>query len=221
MPPKPAIGRESEFPPSVSVRLGQALRRYFVTGLATLFPVVVTTFLLVQIFKFVDGFLGKALGFQIPGLGLLVTILVVFLVGVLSIHFFGRVLFRTLELLLMRLPIVRKVFPAVKQLAQFLFSEEARQTAFRRVVLVQYPRAGAYSLAFVTNETKTSATGTPQTLLTLLIPNPPSPFTGPIIFVPQQDVIPLDLSVEDAVKLIVSGGVVTSPLQAAKPSNPR
>jgi uncharacterized membrane protein len=203
------------------VRLRQALRRYFVTGLATLFPVAVTIWLLVQIFKFADGLLGKALGFQIPGLGLLVTILVILAVGVLSIHFFGRLLFRTLELLLMRLPIVRKVFPAVKQLAQFIFSEEARQTAFRRVVLVQYPRAGAYSLAFVTNESKTSATGSPQTLLTLLIPNPPSPFTGPIIFVPQQDVIPLDLSVEDAVKLIVSGGVVTSPLNAAAPSKPR
>jgi len=82
-------------------------------------------------------------------------------------------------------------------------------------VLVQYPRPGAYSIAFVTNESRTSATGTPQTLLTLLIPNPPSPFTGPIIFVPEGDVVPLSLSVEDAVKLIVSGGVVASPLAAA------
>lgn len=218
MPPKPTSSRELE---SVSVRLRQALRRYFVTGLATLFPVALTLLLLVQIFKFVDGFLGKALGFQIPGLGLLVTIVVVLLVGVFSIHFFGRVLFRTIELLLMRVPIVRKVFPAVKQLAQFIFSEEHRQASFRRVVLVPYPRVGTYSIAFVTNETKTSATGTPQTLLTLLIPNPPSPFTGPIIFVPQQDVIPLDLSVEDAVKLIVSGGVVTSPLNAAALPKPR
>ena len=207
--------------PRLSVRIGQALRRYFVTGLATLFPIAVTTWLLVQIFIFTDRLLGRSLGFQIPGLGLLVTLVVIFAVGVLSIHFFGRLLFRTLELLLMRVPIVRKVFPAVKQLAQFIFSEEARQTALRRVVLVQYPRAGAYSLAFVTNESKTSATGSPQTLLTLLIPNPPSPFTGPIIFVPQQDVIPLDLSVEDAVKLIVSGGVVTSPLNAAALPKPR
>src|SRR3990167_8257369 len=118
----------------------------------------------------------------------------------------------------MRLPIVRKVFPAVKQLAQFIFSEEHRQASFRRVVLVPYPRAGAYSLAFVTNETKTAATGTPKTLLTLLIPNPPSPFTGPIIFVPEDDVIILNLSVENAVKLIVSGGVVSSPIEAANPS---
>ena len=83
-------------------------------------------------------------------------------------------------------------------------------------MLIPYPRPGVYSIAFVTGETQTHATGTPQTLVTCLIPNPPSPFTGPIVFVPQEDVIPLDLSVEDAVKLIVSGGVVAAPLRAAK-----
>jgi len=204
--------------PSLSARLGDALRRYFVTGLATLFPVVVTTWLLVLIFNVADRLLGRAMGFKVPGLGLVVTLLVILGVGVLSIHFFGRVIFRTFEAGLGRLPLVRKIYPAVKQLADFLFKEGSRQAAFRRVVLVQYPRTGAYSLAFVTNESKTAATGTPQTLLTLLIPNPPSPFTGPIIFVPQEDVIPLDLSVEEAVKLIVSGGVVASPLQAASRS---
>ena len=211
-------GRESESP-SRPVRFGQAFRRYFVTGLATLFPVAMTVFLVWQIFKFADGLLGHLLGFQIPGLGLVVTLLVIFAVGVLSVHFFGRVLFRTIEMWFGRLPIIRKIYPAVKQLADFLFSE-GTQAAFRRVVLVQYPRAGAYSLAFVTNEAATQATGKPETLLTLLIPNPPSPFTGPIIFVPQDDVIPLDLSVEDAVKLIVSGGVVASPLQAAQARQP-
>jgi len=211
-PPTPTS--ESE-PLSWSVRFGQALRRYFVTGLATLFPVALTLFLIWKIFEFTDGLLGNLLGFQRTGLGLLVTILVILAVGVFSIHFFGRVLFRTVEALFSRLPLVRKIYPAVKQLAQFIFSEESRNAAFRRVVLVQYPRVGLYSLAFVTNEAKTSAAGRPQTLLTLLIPNPPSPFTGPIIFAPEEDVIPLQLSVEEAVKLIVSGGVVAAPLQAA------
>ena len=209
--------RESDTP-SWSAQVGQAIRRYFVTGLATLFPVAVTIWLVVQIFNFADRLLGNALHLNIPGLGLVVTVLVILLVGVLSIHFFGRVVFRTLEAGLSRLPVVRKIYPAVKQLSQFLFNEDSRQAAFRRVVLVQYPRPGAYSLAFVTNESQTTATGTRTTLVTLLIPNPPSPFTGPIIFVPREDVIQLDLSVEDAVKLIVSGGVVASPLQAAQQS---
>lgn len=199
--------------PSLSVRFGHALRRYFVTGLATLFPVTVTIFLVWQIFRFSDGPLRSLLGVEMPGLGLLITVLVILLVGVLSVHFFGRVLFRTIEMWLSRLPVIRKVYPPVKQLAQFLFDEQTRQAAFRRVVLVPYPRPGAYSIAFVTNESKTTVTGSPKTLLTLLIPNPPSPFTGPIIFVPEEDVMPLELSVEDAVKLIVSGGVVASPLR--------
>ena len=204
---------------SRSLGMGQALRRYFVTGLATLFPVTVTAWLAWKIFQLADGFLGNTFNFQIPGLGLVVTVLVILLVGVLSVHFFGRLLFRTIEIGISRLPIVRKIYPPVKQLAQFLFSEESRRATFRRVVLIQYPRPGAYSVAFVTNETKTTAMGKPQTLLTCLIPNPPSPFTGPIIFIPQEDVVPLDLTVEEAVTFIVSGGVVAAPLEASKRSS--
>ncbi|MBI3083181.1 MAG: DUF502 domain-containing protein [Candidatus Omnitrophica bacterium] len=215
MSPSPTTKQEFPRHP-LSVRFGQAFRRYFVAGLATLFPVAVTIWLVIWIFRIADRMLGKSLGIQIPGLGLVVTLLVVLSVGVFSIHFFGRVVFQTIETAFARLPFIKKIYPAVKQLARFLFSEEGAQAAFRRVVLVQYPRPGAYSIAFVTNEAKTTATGKPQTLLTLLIPNPPSPFTGPIIFVPEEDVVPLDLSVEDAVKLIVSGGVVASPLQAAQ-----
>ena len=202
--------------PSKPVRIGQAFRRYFVTGLATLFPVTVTIWLVVKIFQFADGPMRGWLKFEIPGLGLLVTVLVILLVGVLVVHFFGRVLVRTLEFWLRRLPIVSKIYPAMKQLADFLFNEENRQAAFRRVVLVQYPRLGAYSLAFVTNEAPTNPIGVSGKVLTLLIPNPPSPFTGPIIFVPETDVIPLKLSVEEAVKLIVSGGVVAEPLVASR-----
>ena len=100
--------------PSLSRRLGQALRRYFLTGLATLFPVTVTIFLVWQIFKFADGQLGRLFRIPIPGLGLVATLATIFLVGVLSVHFFGRVLFRTIEIWLGRLPFVRKIYPAVK-----------------------------------------------------------------------------------------------------------
>jgi uncharacterized membrane protein len=186
-----------------------------VTGLATLFPVAVTIAVVVVIFQFADRFLGRAFGLTSPGLGIVVTVAVIFIVGILSVHFFGRVLFQAIEGLLSRLPIIRKVYPAVKQLASFLFSEGGKGAAFSRVVLVQFPRAGAWSIAFVTNEAQTSMTGQQVTMLTLLIPTPPSPFTGPIVFVPEPDVVQLDLTVEDAIKLVVSGGVVAPPLQAA------
>jgi uncharacterized membrane protein len=212
-------------PPSnrgrLTLQIGQAFRRYFITGLATLLPVLVTGFIVWKIFEFADGLLGDRLGFKIPGLGLVVTILVIMLVGVFSIHFFGRVALRTLEAFLVRVPVVRKVYPAVKQLAEFLFGgEDGQQKAFRRVVLVQFPRPGSYSIAFVTNEWESGVTGYSKRLLTLLVPSPPSPFSGPIIFVPQEEVIPLALSIEDALKLVVSGGVVASPLQAAISSKP-
>ena len=192
----------------------KVLRRYFLTGLATLFPIAITVYVAVAIFNFADGLLGDLLGFKLPGLGLIVTLLVILATGVLSTRVLGRVIFPTIETWFTRLPFVKNIFPAVKQLTTFLFSETDRHSAFRRVVLVPYPRPGVYSLAFVTNETRTSATGSPQTLLTLLIPNPPSPFTGPIIFAPKEDVILLDMSVEDAIKLVVSGGVVAPPLNA-------
>ena len=109
----PAWERELT-PPSMSRRFGQAFRRYFVTGLATLFPVAVTLWLVLTIFKFADGLMGQYLGSRIPGLGLVLTVFVILLVGVFSIHFFGRVLFRTIEGALTRIPIVRKIYPPVK-----------------------------------------------------------------------------------------------------------
>lgn len=203
--------------PRLSIRFGRGLRRYFITGLATLFPVTVTIWLVVFIFNFLDNNLSRLFGVTFPGMGLLATVIVIMLVGLLSVHFFGRVVFQTLEIWLSRLPFFKKVYPAVKQLAQFLFNEGQQQANFRGVVLVQYPRLGIYCIAFVTNEAETAVNGKPQTLLTLLLPNPPSPFTGPVIFVPKEDIVPLDLSVEDAVKFIVSFGVVSPPLRAAKP----
>lgn len=190
------------------------LRRYFLTGLATLFPMAVTIYVIVTLFQIADGFLGRHLGLKIPGLGLALTVLFIIIVGMLSRHMFGQLIFPAIENWFNRLPIVKRIYPAVKQLAQFLFNESSRQTAFQRVVLVQYPRMGSYSIAFVTNES--IRVGASQKLLTLLVPQPPSPFTGPIIFVPQQDVVPLDISIEDALKLIVSGGVVASEVNVAQ-----
>lgn len=204
----------------IRIRIGQALRRYLVAGLATLFPATVTVYFLVAIFRFSDGLLGKYLVVHIPGLGLLLTLVILLGVGFLSTHFFGRVVFPTVEAWFSRFPVIRSIYPAVKQLTEFLFGAKGRPPSFQRVVLLEYPRSGLYSLAFVTHEEKTSVAGTPQTLLTLLIPIPPSPFTGPIIFAPQKDVIPLSMSVENALKLIVSGGIVSSPLEAVPPSGP-
>lgn len=210
-PSRPPSKDQPQAPPGV----GRLLRRYFLAGLAALFPIAVTLWLLVQIFQFADSLLGQYFGFQIPGLGLLVTILLILVVGVLSVHVFGRLVFGTLEAWLTRLPLVRKIYPTVKQLSEFLFGEGGPGTKFRRTVLVQFPRGGMYALAFVTNETTAKVNGKPQRFLILLVSNPPSPFSGPIVMVPEDEVIPLELSVEDALKFVVSGGVVGAPLASA------
>ncbi len=194
-------------------RVGKAFQHYFITGLAALFPVAVTLYLVRWIFKFADGLL---IHFQIPGLGLLVTLLIILAVGFLSTHFFGRVLFPTVEALFSRLPLISKIYPAVKQLTKFLFDRENGHSAFRRVVLVEYPRAGIYSLAFITNEDTVTLHGESKKMLTLLIPVPPSPFTGPIAFMLEEEVLYLTMTIEEALKLVVSGGVVSSPLKVAE-----
>lgn len=196
---------------SLSMRIGQGLRRYFIAGLAALLPFLVT----VGMVLWFDGWLGNRLGIQIPGLGLVATFLIILLVGVLTVHFFGRVVVRMLEVWFTRLPVIRKIYPTVKEFTEFVFSPEQRRTAFQRVVLVEYPRKGIYSVAFVTNEAQTLPTGAPQAMVTILLPTPPNPFTGPVLFVPEADITTLDLSVEDAVKLIVSVGVVAQPLRQA------
>jgi len=200
----------------MGVRIGQALRRYFLAGLATLAPLAITAWIVVAIFNVADQLVGRFFGFQVPGLGLVVTLGIIFLVGVIFVHLFGWVVVRSLEVALVRVPLIRNIYPAVKQLSQFLFGERGGERGFRRAVLVEYPRAGLRTIGFVTNETETEILGRRQTLLTVLIPQPPSPFTGPIIFVASNEAIPLDLSVEDALKLIVSGGVVGAPLQRAR-----
>ena len=214
--------------PSRPVSLMYRLRRYFFTGLVVLFPLVVTVFALIKLFKFADGLLGNYINsylgahynVMIPGLGLLLTVLLIFSAGALHSHFLGGWLVQQIEVGLGRLPLVKHIYPSVKQLTRFVLAdgEDEASAPFRRVVLVEYPRPGVYSIAFVTNEQPTPIAGSSATLLTVLIPTPPSPLTGPIIFVPKQDATPLDISVEDAFKLVVSDGVVAGPLKALKKS---
>ncbi len=202
---------------SLSVRFRHSLRRYLVAGLATLFPITVTVYLVMKLFQFSDGILGKTLGrylgFTIPGLGLILTVVILVLVGYVSTHLAGKLFFPTVDMWVTRIPVAGKIYPAIKQLTQFLFPKEGEsQTKISRVVLVVYPRPGLYSIGFVTGESEVPAIG--GRLLTILIPTPPSPWSGPIIFAPPNDVIPLEMSTEQALKLVVSGGVVTPSLAA-------
>ena len=204
--------------PSDSRRRSAAatLRAYLLSGLVVLLPIAVTCWLLVAVFQFADGLLGRyltrLLGYRIPGIGLLLTVCLVLLTGMFATHFLGRRIFLAIERLVTRLPLVRQVYPPAKQMANMLFGKE-RPSAFSRVVLVQYPTRGVHAIGFVTNESVPEIDrlfGKP--MIAVLVLTTPTPLSGFFVYVPRDEVVPLDITMEEGLKLVVSGGVINPSL---------
>lgn len=191
------------------------LRRYFVTGLLIILPAFVTLYLLFVIFRFIDSlggrlvnsYLNKHWGFIVPGLGFILGALLIVITGFLATNFLGKKILPALEKRFLKLPFIRQIYPAVKEITKFFFSAE--KFAFKKVVLVEYPSKDIWSVAFVTNEGfKEAQDKTGQELVHVFIGSTPSPFSGFFVLVPKSTVKFLDISVEDAVRLIVSGGII-------------
>ena len=187
------------------------LKRYLLTGLIVLLPVVLTAYVLIAIFRFSDGILGRfiegLIGFYIPGIGFVLSLVIVLFTGFLTTVLLGKRIFIVIENMFLKFPLVRQIYPSAKQIINFLFSKDKLQ--FKKVVLIEYPRKGIWSLGFITNETvQEIKTKTGQDLLNVFIPSSPGPITGYIMFVPKKDIIFLDMTIEDALKLIISDGVV-------------
>lgn len=191
------------------------LRRYFFTGLAVLLPVFLTGYIIFAIFNFAEQLLGKYINeylftnfnFFIPGLGLFLTVSIIIIIGFLSSHFFGKNLFPFLERVFLRVPFIHQVYPAIKKIVSFFFSPDKK--IFKQVVLVEYPSEGLWSVAFVTNasmEKINKVLG--KEMLNVFVPNVPGPLTGNLILVPKEELVFLDITVEDALKIIISGGVL-------------
>ncbi|MBN1527257.1 MAG: DUF502 domain-containing protein [Candidatus Omnitrophica bacterium] len=191
------------------------IRRYFITGLLVILPVFITLYLLFIIFKFVDTiwgvpinyYLNRNFGFKVPGVGFILGIITVLIVGFVATNLFVRKFFRLIEILFLKFPVIRQVYPAVKQIVSSLISGERR--AFKKVVLIEYPSRGIWSVGFLTNESfKEAREKAGRELVHVFIANTPSPFTGFLILVPKDEVKFLDMSVEEGIKLIVSGGIL-------------
>ena len=199
------------------------LKKYFIAGVLVILPLFITIYILVVFFQFVGGildqfinnYLREFLGFYIPGLGLTLSLITIFLVGFLTTHFLGRRLYLILDKALRKFPLVRHVYPAVKQITAFLFASQ--QQAFKKVVLVEYPRRGIWSIGFITNESfQEVKQKTKQDLLNIFIPSSPGPLTGFFTLIPRKEVIFLDIAVEDAIKLLISGGLLNPVLPSKK-----
>ena len=198
------------------------IKKYFITGILVLFPLLITIFILINVFNFTDRILGKyintylknILGFYIPGLGIILCIIILFFVGFLTTHFIGRRLYLLLDKALRRFPLIRLIYPSAKQIIEFLFAQKSY--AFKKVVLVEYPRKGIWSIGFTTNEGFQEAKEkSNHDLLNVFIPSSPGPLTGFLVLIPRQEVVFLDIATEDAIRLLVSGGVLNpiSPIE--------
>jgi len=192
------------------------LRRYIVAGILVWLPIGVTIFLVRILIGLLDRTMvlipqkyqpEEFLGFAIPGLGIVLTIVLLLITGVLAANIVGRSMVGLWESMLERIPVVRSVYSAAKNFAEIVFSDSSQ--SFKKVLLIEYPRKGLYSLAFQTSSELGEVQGrTGGEVICTFVPTTPNPTSGFIIIVPRKDVIELDMDVDEALKMIISLGVV-------------
>ena len=192
-------------------RLVKFLRARLFAGLLVLAPLAFTIIVLVRVFHWLDGLLAPLfehwLGRSIPGLGLLATLLLLFLTGVVARHFAGSRIIAFGEWIVSRIPLVRSLHRTAKDLLSAVALPDS--TLFREVVLVEYPRPGIFAYGFVTSYTELADGAGRGRMAHVFIPNPPVPSTGALVLVPEGSLLRLDLSREEALKRIVSAGLVS------------
>lgn len=192
------------------------LKKYFITGLLIWVPLAITVWVLALIVRTMDQSLlllpealrpERFLGIYIPGIGALLTLLVVFLTGLVTANILGQKLIRFWEGVLARIPVVKSVYYSVKQVSDTLFSSNGE--AFRKALLVQYPRQGSWTIAFLTGQPGGDVVNhLPGDHVSVYVPTTPNPTSGFFLMMAKSDVVELDMSVDEALKYIISMGVV-------------
>ena len=191
------------------------IRRYFASGLLITIPVFVTLYLIYTVARFIDNIWGKFVniyflkhfGFSVPGVGLVLGIITVFAIGFVATNFIGKRIFKSVEGWFLKFPLIKQIYPAMRQIVDSFMSKES--PAFKKVVLVEYPSKGIWSVGFLTSDgCRELNEKTGRRLLHVFLANSPTPVTGFLILVPIENVKILDMAVEDGIKLIVSGGIV-------------
>jgi uncharacterized membrane protein len=201
------------------------MRAYFLTGVLVSAPLAITFGLAWWFIEFVDSKVIPLIpahynpenylpiGYEdygIPGFGLLVMLVFITVVGWFTTNFAGRALIKLYERILGRIPAVRSIYSAVKQILETVLANQSN--AFRQAVLLEYPRRGMWAIGFITGETKGEVQHlTEDTVINIFLPTTPNPTSGFLLFVPRRDVVVLDMTVEEAIKMVMSGGIVTPP----------
>ncbi|HEY9039105.1 MAG TPA: DUF502 domain-containing protein [Roseovarius sp.] len=195
------------------------LRARFLTGLVVILPVALTIWLIWTMIGWVDGMVlplipydltpARYIGIELRGVGLIVFLVFTILVGWIAKGLIGRTLIRFSEDLVNRMPVVRSIYSGVKQIAETIFAQSER--SFETACLIQYPRKGIWAIGFISTMAKGEIAGKAETggaLVSVFLPTTPNPTSGFLLFLPKEDVIELDMSVEDAAKLVISAGLV-------------
>ena len=202
------------------------LRNYFLTGLVVAAPLGITLWILLGVIELIDDsvvpllppaynpqtYIEKYLGIgvHIPGIGLVVVLVGLTTIGLLTANFVGRMVVRTGENILGRMPVVRSIYGALKQIFQTILENSSR--SFREVVLVEYPRRGIWAIGFITSATEGEVQTTiADEVVNVFLPTTPNPTSGFLLFVPRRHLVVLDMTVEEGIKMVVSAGIVTPP----------
>jgi uncharacterized membrane protein len=200
-----------------------SLKRYFITGLLVVVPIWGTILVLKTLFVTLDGLLGDFLAKYfpqryVPGLGIALLVTMIFLGGLLATNIMGRRVVQLWEDLLQRVPLVRGIYTTIKAMMDVLaFQDKAGETRkYSRVVMIEFPRKGQYALALVTGVTPGEVQDiSPDRVINVYVPTSPNPTSGYLLFVPENELIPVGMSVDEAMKMMFSGGMYTPPAPEA------
>ena len=193
-------------------RMKGAVKRTFFTGLVVVIPILITAFALYWLFRLLDGFLSpyihEVAGREIPGLGILIEIVVIFLVGVVATNVLGSRILNWFQTLLMHTPVVKNIYPTIKQLVEAFHPSSS--SSFKKVVLVEYPKMGTFAVGFLTSEVALKGDPRNQRLYSVYLPTN-NLYLGNVALFKEEDLIVTDLTVEEGLKIVLSGGTAFPP----------
>ena len=202
------------------------LKTYFFTGILVTAPIAITLYLAVELFKWVDSSVVRFipakynpetyLPYGLPGLGVLLLVLALIVIGMLAVNIFGRWLMGIGQRIIERIPVISGVYSALKKLFETLLGQGST-SAFRKAVLVEYPRKGVWTIAFLTTPVYEGFKKLlPNDMVTVYVPTTPNPTSGFMLYVPKKEVKELDMRVDDAIKMVISTGIVTPSKKSKK-----
>ncbi|MFQ5751175.1 MAG: DUF502 domain-containing protein [bacterium] len=200
--------------------IGKKLRVYFFTGLLVLVPLVLTGYIIWNLFLAIDGILrGFAYNFileqfgveigtkRVPGIGFITLLLIIILTGIIARNYFGRKIVNFGDKIVQRIPLINRVYGAIKQISQAFFT--SKREVFKKPILFEYPRRGIYSIGFYTQDTRGPVQeALDEDVVSIFLPTTPNPTSGFLLFVPKSEIIELNLTIEEALKLVISGGAI-------------